>query len=142
MHLIILSLLDINVYYNTETYELFMHLTINTVITEHLESFAFTIYIQNITKTHLPGTVSPLNLTLIICVSGTCGVQETSNFAFPSALTKFGTFSPATDTMISKFPAPALLASTVKVNMMYDVIKLFSYVFCPLYEQIVFLWLE
>ena len=43
-------------------------------------------------------------------------MQETSNLALPSALTKLGTFSDATEMMISKLPAPALLASTVQGN--------------------------
>jgi len=60
----------------------------------------------------IPGTGSPLNLTLTMCVSGFVGVKVTRNRASPSAFTKLGTFSLPTVTTISIFPAPATLAST------------------------------
>ena len=43
-------------------------------------------------------------------------MKDTSKCALPFDLTKLGTFSPRTLTMISRFPAPALLASTANIN--------------------------
>ena len=71
-------------------------------------------------KEKLPGTDSLLNFTQTVCESEFFGVKDTSNRAtLGTCFTKLGTFSPLTDTMISRLPCPARDASTkIEVNIM------------------------